>query len=169
MSSQVVFPSAPRMVVGISDLAVTNSPNVFLTTYALGSCVGVLIFSQRLKAAGLLHAMLPTERRKGQSANPLMFVDTGIDALLKELEQFGLAPGNVSIALFGGASVNGTSSFFRIGEENIEIAKEYCRRRGLRIVFEDLGGKVNRTIHFRLHEFSLEIKKPQELKKIKLA
>lgn len=160
--------SAPRMVVGISDLAVTNSPNVLLSTYALGSCVGVLAFSRRLKAAGLLHAMLPSERRRGQSANPLMFVDTGMAALLKELEQFGVSAGNAVIALIGGASVNGTNSFFRIGEDNVAGAKEFCRSRNIKIVHEDTGGKVNRTMHFRLEDFSLEIKKPNDLQTVKL-
>lgn len=169
MSPQNVKWSAPRMVVGISDLAVTNSPNVFLTTYALGSCVGVLAFSKRLKAAGLLHAMLPHQRNKGQNANPLMFVDTGMQSLLKELEQFGLAAANISIALVGGASVNGTNSFFKIGEENIAAAKKFCNMHRLKIVFEDLGGKVNRTMHFRLEDFTLEIKKPQDLRTISLA
>ena len=168
MSQQSFTSAAPRMVVGISDLAVTNSPNIFLTTYALGSCVGVLAFSRRLKAAGLLHAMLPRKRSGSQSDRPLMFVDTGMERLLKDLGEFGASPANLSIALIGGASVNGANSFFRIGEDNVAAAKEFCMKHRLKIAYEDSGGKVNRTMHFRLSDFSLEIKKPQKLDKISL-
>lgn len=151
---------APRMVVGISDLAVTNSPNVYLTTYALGSCVGILAYSKRLKVAGLLHAMLPRQRNGGQAIKPLMFVDTGMITLLRDLREFGASPANLSIALIGGASVNGSSNFFRIGEDNVAAAKEFCKKNFLKIKYEDSGGKVNRTMHFRLADFSLEVKKP---------
>lgn len=156
------------MVVGISDLAVTNSPNVFLTTYALGSCIGVLAYSRRLKVAGLLHAMLPRKRPGSQSNKPLMFVDTGLEALIKELGEFGAAPTNLSVALVGGASVNGANSFFRIGEDNVLAAREFCRKHHLKIAYEDSGGQVNRTMHFRLIDFSLQIKKPQKLETIRL-
>jgi chemotaxis protein CheD len=168
MSLQNFMLGAPRMVVGISDLAVTNSPNVFLTTYALGSCVGMLAYSKRIKAAGLLHAMLPTKRAGGQSNNPLMFVDTGMEALLRELGEFGVSAANLNIALIGGASVSGSSNFFRIGEDNVAAAKAFCMKHRLKITYEDSGGKVNRTMHFKLADFSLEIKKPQEVQTITL-
>ena len=169
MASNSFLTGAPRMVVGISDLAVTNSPNVFLTTYALGSCVGMLAYSKRLKAAGLLHAMLPRKRNGSQSNNKLMFVDSGMEALLKEMKEFGVGTASMSVALIGGASVNGASNFFRIGEDNVAAAKEFCRKHQLKITYEDSGGKVNRTMHFNLADFSLEIKKPQDLKTISLA
>jgi chemotaxis receptor (MCP) glutamine deamidase CheD len=98
-----------------------------------------------------------------------MFVDTGLEALIKELGEFGASPANLSIALLGGASVNGSNSFFRIGEENVLASREFCQKHHLKIVYEDSGGQVNRTMHFRLVDFSLQIKKPQKLETISLA
>jgi chemotaxis protein CheD len=33
-----------RVIVGIAEMAVSNSPTVILTTYSLGSCLGVAIY-----------------------------------------------------------------------------------------------------------------------------
>ena len=93
----------PRVIVGISDLAVTNSPSVVLSTYALGSCVGVVALAPKLRAAGLLHAMLPKMGTKASRQNtPLMFVDTGMQQMLKELSSFGISKSMLKIALIGG-------------------------------------------------------------------
>lgn len=158
----------PRMVVGISDMAVTNSPNVILSTYALGSCVGVLAFSKRSKAVGLLHAMLPVMRPSSDPKALNMFVNTGMNAMLGELSSMGVAGSQVCVALLGGASVNSASNFFRIGEENVLAVKEFCRAKNIRIAYEDSGGKVNRTVHFTVGTGVLEVKKPQDLNTINL-
>ena len=98
-----VFSMTPRVIVGISDLAVTNSPSVVLSTYALGSCVGVVALAPKVHAAGLLHAMLSTMGSKASRQNtPLMFVDTGMQQMLKELSSFGINKSMLKIAIIGG-------------------------------------------------------------------
>lgn len=164
-----VFSMTPRVIVGISDLAVTNSPSVVLSTYALGSCVGVVALAPKVHAAGLLHAMLPKMGSKASRQNtPLMFVDTGMQQMLKELSSFGINKSMLKIAIIGGASVNSGGDFFEIGSNNVKATKEFCRANGLRIAYEDTGGKVNRTIHLQLTDFNLQVKKPQKEETIKL-
>lgn len=153
----------PRVIVGISDLAVTNSPTVVLSTYALGSCVGVFALAPKLRAAGLLHAMLPKMGTKAsRQKTPHMFVDTGMQQMLRELASFGINKSMLKIALIGGASVNAGGDFFEIGSNNVKATKEFCRTNGLKIAFEDTGGKVNRTVHLNLADLNLQIKKPQK-------
>lgn len=165
-----VFSMTPRVIVGISDLAVTNSPSVVLSTYALGSCVGVVALAPKIQAAGLLHAMLPKMGTKAsRQKTPLMFVDTGMQQMLKELSSFGITKGMLKIAIIGGASVNSGGDFFEIGSNNVKATKEFCADNGLRIAYEDTGGKVNRTVHLQLTDFRLQIKKPQKEDTIKLA
>lgn len=159
----------PRVIVGISDLAVTNSPSVVLSTYALGSCVGVVALAPKVRTAGLLHAMLPKMGTKANRQNtPLMFVDTGMQQMLKELSSFGIGKSMLKIAIIGGASVNSGGDFFEIGSNNVKATKEFCRANGLRIAYEDTGGKVNRTVHLKLTDFTLQIKKPQNEETIQL-
>ena len=68
----------------MADFAVSNSPNLILTTYSLGSCLGIAIYDEVARAGGLLHTMLPDSQLQPHKAllQPGMFVDTGLDALL---------------------------------------------------------------------------------------
>ncbi|MGZ3387730.1 MAG: chemotaxis protein CheD, partial [Isosphaeraceae bacterium] len=47
------------LVVGISDLKVSNNPADSMITYALGSCIAVAVYDPVAKVGGLLHFMLP--------------------------------------------------------------------------------------------------------------
>ena len=48
-----------KLVVGVGGLAVSNNQSVVLTTYSLGSCLGVTVYDPVSRSGGLLHAMLP--------------------------------------------------------------------------------------------------------------
>ena len=50
---------AQRVIIGVGDMAVSNNPQVTLSTYALGSCVGVVAYDPVARAGGILHLMLP--------------------------------------------------------------------------------------------------------------
>ena len=47
-----------RVVIGVGDMAVSNNETVTLSTYALGSCLGVIAFDPISHAGGILHLML---------------------------------------------------------------------------------------------------------------
>ena len=48
-----------RVVIGVGDMAVSNNDTVTLSTYALGSCVGIVAYDPNSHAGGILHIMLP--------------------------------------------------------------------------------------------------------------
>ena len=74
-----------ELIVGISDLKVSNNPADVLITYALGSCIGVAVFDPKARVGGLLHFMLPDSILNPNKARtmPAMFADTGITLLFK--------------------------------------------------------------------------------------
>jgi chemotaxis protein CheD len=74
-----------KVVVGVGGLAVSNNQAMILTTYSLGSCLGVTIYDPVSRVGGLLHAMLPDSSINAAKAaeQPAMFVDTGIGALFR--------------------------------------------------------------------------------------
>ena len=47
------------MIVGIADCQTSNDPESVLVTYALGSCVAVVIHDSSAGVGGMLHFMLP--------------------------------------------------------------------------------------------------------------
>jgi chemotaxis protein CheD len=73
------------LVVGISDFQCSNKPEDILVTYALGSCIAVVVYDPVAVVGGLLHFMLPdsTLDQNKAAESPAMFADTGIPLLFK--------------------------------------------------------------------------------------
>ena len=73
------------LIVGMSDIKLSNNKNDVIITYALGSCIGITVFDPIAKVGGLLHFMLPdsTLDQNKSRDNPEMFADTGIPLIFK--------------------------------------------------------------------------------------
>jgi chemotaxis protein CheD len=144
---------AQRLVIGVGELIVSDNPALTLSTYALGSCVGVVAYDAVARAGGLLHLMLPNsaiapDRARNQ---PAMFADTGLPLLFESLH--GLRARRERLVLFiaGGANVLGAvNDSFRIGERNLEWTEGYLRHGGYAPRFRATSGTVNRTVHLEL-------------------
>ena len=140
-----------EIIVGISDLKVSNNIDDILVTYALGSCVGVTVYDPVVKVGGLLHFMLPEaslDSRKA-SENPAMFADTGIPLLFKNCYEFGAKKKRMIVKVAGGASILDDSNFFRIGQKNVTAMKKLFWKNNVLIEGEDTGSNCNRT--FSIH------------------
>lgn len=149
-----------KVVVGIADMAVSNNPNAMLTTYSLGSCVGIAIYDPVARVGGLLHAMLPDSTIDLDKAarKPAMFVDTGIPALFRAAYELRAEKHRVHIYVVGGAQIMDNSGFFNIGKRNYEAVTAIFQRHGLRSVAEEVGGLVNRTMYLNLATGQLNLK-----------
>ena len=76
--------------VGIADMNTCMAGDT-ITTIGLGSCVGIVLYERTKNIAGLVHIMLPDSTKIRQNQNKLKFADTGIQALVEELEkQYGI-------------------------------------------------------------------------------
>ncbi len=80
-----------RVIVGISDMKVSNDLEAVLVTYSLGSCIGVAVYDAVARVGGLLHYLLPDSKLSPEKAqkNPYMFANTGIPALFKAAYKLG--------------------------------------------------------------------------------
>jgi chemotaxis protein CheD len=141
-----------ELIVGISDLKVSNNPGDALVTYALGSCIGVAVFDPKAKVGGLLHFMLPdslldTDKAK---ASPGMFADTGIIALFKACYAYGAEKKRMVVKVVGGANILDDTNYFRIGQKNIMAMRKIFWRNNVLIDSEDTGGNFNRTVRLEL-------------------
>jgi chemotaxis protein CheD len=149
-----------RVVVGMADFAVSNSPNLILTTYSLGSCLGVAIYDPVARAGGLLHAMLPDSNLQPEKAmlQPGMFVDTGIKALLSAISELGAEPHRLKVYVAGGAQIMDSAGFFNIGKKNHQALLDILGKEGLRVQAEQIGGLVNRTMHLNIATGGVSLK-----------
>lgn len=162
---------AQRTVVGVAEFAVANQAQLTLSTYALGSCVGVIAYDSVAQAAGLLHLMLPDSTLSPEKARaqPGMFADTGIPALFNALGGIRAQRSRTKIFLAGGAAVLSGPDTFKIGERNLAAVTRMLGVYGCRVVGSDVAGVINRTVHLNVGTGKLTIKQPEQTLEASLA
>ena len=162
---------AQRIVIGVGDLAVSNNTEVILSTYALGSCVGVVAFDPLVRVGGILHLMLPESSLAPEKAarQPAMFADTGVSHFFRQLIGLKAMPGRMNLFVAGGACVLSGTDNFKIGERNVRATFDLLSRSGCRLPAKDVGGFHNRTVHLDMSTACVTIKSPQASSQCTLA
>ncbi len=143
-----------RLVVEISDMKVTRNPKDVLVTYSLGSCVGVAFYDPVAFVGGLIHCMLPLANidPSKAEARPCMFVDTGIEALLKNIFAGGATRQNLVAKIAGAGSPLGKEEIFRIGHRNFTMVRKILWKNNIKIDGTDVGGTAARTLSLRMSD-----------------
>jgi chemotaxis protein CheD len=146
-------------VVGVADLKVGRNSGILITR-ALGSCLGVTVYDPVTRAGGLLHAMLPVSRINPEKAraNPPMFVDTGLPALLESVYALGGVRSRLEVRAVGCAGPIQAAEVFKIGERNYEVLKRLVSACDLVIAAEDVGGSASRTVQIDLETGCVKVR-----------
>lgn len=135
------------ITVEISDLRVSGDPEATLVTYALGSCIAVMVHDPIRKVGGMIHYMLPLSEacvEKAQ-AKPAMFADTGIPLLFKTMYAFGCEKKDLIVKVTGGGALYDDKGLFNIGKRNYTVLRKMFWKAGVMIAAEDVGGAKSRT------------------------
>ena len=137
-----------KITVGIADMKMAKG-NGMLITYALGSCIGICLYDQRIKLASLIHIMLPLNMEPGRK-NVMKYADTGIRETLKMMEAKGASRSRITAKIAGGAKMFEISggNLGNIGQRNIESVHMHLKREGIQLLKEDVGGSVARMLLF---------------------
>jgi chemotaxis protein CheD len=137
--------------VGIADMNIVSKGSSIRTS-GLGSCIGVVLYDELIKLAGMVHVMLPhSSLGKEPSMNLAKYADTGIEELIRQLGERGAKVESLKCKMAGGAQMfqfKSKSDVMRIGPRNAEAVKEALLKHRVPIVAEDLGGNKGRTIEF---------------------
>lgn len=162
---------AQRVVIGVGDMAVSNNSLVTLSTYALGSCIGVVAYDPGVKVGGILHMMLPDSSISPDKAlsQPAMFADTGLPLFFRSLAGMKAERSRLRIFVTGGACVLASHDNFKIGERNTKATLDYLAANGYRIRQQVTGGTTNRTVHLEIASGSMTLKTPEANEGISLA
>ena len=137
-----------KITIGIADMKMAQSSGM-LITYALGSCIGICLYDQKIKLGALIHIMLPLNMEPGRK-NTMKYADTGIRETLKMMEAKGASRSRITAKIAGGAKmfeIKG-GSLSNIGQRNIESVHNTLKREGIKLLQEDVGGTVARTLLF---------------------
>jgi chemotaxis protein CheD len=140
-----------QIVVPMGGMAVTADPEAVLATYALGSCVAVVLYDPARRLGGMLHYQLPsgaTDPNKAAS-HPAMFADTGVPMLFEAMYRLGSSKGALVVKLAGGAQIAEGPQAHHIGPRNLITVRKMFWKVGVLTAAEDVGGELSRTV--RLH------------------
>lgn len=154
---------AQRVVIGVGDMAVSNNNLVTLSTYALGSCIGVVAYDPGVKVGGILHLMLPDSSISPEKAakQPAMFADTGLPLFFRALLGMKADRSRLRLIVTGGACVLASHDNFKIGERNTKATLDYLAANGFRVRQQVTGGTTNRTVHLEVASGDLILKTPE--------
>ena len=137
-----------KITIGIADMKMAQNSGM-LITYALESCIGICLYDQKIKLGALIHIMLPLNMEPGRK-NTMKYADTGIRETLKMMEAKGASRSRITAKIAGGAKmfeIKG-GSLSNIGQRNIESVHNTLKREGVKLLQEDVGGTVARTLLF---------------------
>ena len=137
-----------KLIIGIADMKMAKGEGM-LVTYALGSCIGICLHDPALKLGALVHIMLPLNMETGRK-NPMKYADTGLKETLKQMEAQGASRVRITAKIAGGAMMfkDSGGSLGNIGQRNIESVRANLKKEGIRLLKEDVGGSVDRTLLF---------------------
>lgn len=153
-------PLNEHVIVGIGELGVSRNPAATLSTYGLGSCVGIAAYDPIARAAGLIHIMLPNSAidRKKAVEQPAMFADTGLPLLFDALLSLQTDPKRLRFLIAGGAAMLRAPQDFNIGNSNACVTLEFLTQHNLPVCHREIGGTANRTLHFEVGTGALTLK-----------
>lgn len=139
-----------QIVVGVGDMKTSADPGADVVTYALGSCLCVVVYDPVVKVVGMLHAMLPdvSSAPHRETDNPAMFVDLGIPLVVRACLNLGARYQRLILFAAGGAKMGFPASREGrgIGERNIAAMHRSLTELGLVLTGADLGGKLSRKV-----------------------
>jgi len=152
-------------IVGVGGFAASKNPAETIKTFALGSCVAIIMLHPPTRSVGMVHVALPDSAVARGSAGdrPGYFADTGIPTLLNEMAKVGAnSPGNkgMVVKLAGGAKVLDPNNVFNVGKRNILAIKKILWSLGMGAVAEDLGANFSRTVSVEVKTGRITISSP---------
>jgi chemotaxis protein CheD len=130
-----------------------------LTCLGIGSCIATILFDRVNQVYGMSHSMLPLMPPNRQTENPNRYADVCINNMLEDMIKLGAKKINIFAKIAGGAHMFSTlsSTTLTINIQNIEAVKKVLLNLNIKLLAEDTGGIVGRTIHFSTLNERVEI------------
>lgn len=135
-----------KVFIHVGQIHIGVTPTEISTV--LGSCVAVCLFDKYKLIGGMNHYLLPLWN--GNGLQTPKFGNVSIPRMIQTMLDVGCKQSNMEAKLFGGASINISSSGdFMIGKRNVLTAKEILAEYKIKVVAEDTGGDLGRRIMMR--------------------
>ncbi|MEW6593579.1 MAG: chemotaxis protein CheD [Thermodesulfobacteriota bacterium] len=151
-------------VIGIGEWQVSREPGDLLRTYALGSCVALVLQHPLTMTAGLVHILLPdsVNQPNSRQKSPGYYADTAVPLLIRMVlgtaGVYAPAGSGLIAKLAGGATVWRKDSQFHVGERNVAAVTRLLRQHQIPLVAGDTGGSPSRTVTVEVGSGAVTVK-----------
>lgn len=140
--------SSIKSVIGIGGLDVRRGDGV-IVTFALGSCLGIVVYDNSTRIGGMVHVQLPSAARSPELAKqkPGLFVDTGLPLLIDQVVRAGANKRLLRLVVAGGSSIaSKPGDLFNIAHQNLTALRKQLWKSGMMMSAEDTGGSDPRNL-----------------------
>lgn len=156
-----------NVIVGMADCRASANREDELTTYALGSCIGLAVYDPRARVGGLLHFMLPDSSIADEKErNSAKFADTGVPLLLEQVCALGASKKRLEVWAAGAANMLQSAGSFEIGKRNHQALRRILWKAGLLLRGEAVGGNQSRSVRLEVATGNLWIQTSGEERKL---
>jgi chemotaxis protein CheD len=153
-----------EIAVGMGEIKVAEPPHC-LVALGIGSCIAVALYAEDARIGGLAHIMLPCIKEAHNKSNAARFADVGIAMVIDEMTARGAQIQNIWAKIFGGANmfpgIISADSTMDIGKRNILTVRKELENHNIRIIAEEVGDHVGRTVLFDTRDGSALVKTTQ--------
>jgi chemotaxis protein CheD len=133
-------------IVGIGEFAISTKKEDVIKTFALSTCVGIVIYDVEKKILAMAHVLLPKAINGNEEDKMAKYADTGIYNLFREMKiKHNCNERHFKITLFGGIDSK-AGDIFKVGEKNIAVIKNILDKKNIKYDSTNTGGRLSRTI-----------------------
>ena len=132
--------------VALGEIIFTDHPETY-NLLGIGTCVIVYLFDIKNHRYMMAHCVLPRyEEKRANSINENYgkYTDFAIRLMVERLTKNGSSKHDIKAKIVGGGQIY--EDHFKIGEKNIESAKNTLAAEKVELLGEDLGGSIGRSI-----------------------
>jgi chemotaxis protein CheD len=137
-------------IIGIGEYAVSSNEEDIIKTFALGSCIALVIYCPNVKRLGMVHIALPDSTIIKNDDNKYKegyFADIAVPMLFNKVcGGFINYRREYKVSIFGGALSNNKNDVFEVGFKNLIKIKDILIENNIEFDFSNTGGNYSRTI-----------------------
>jgi chemotaxis protein CheD len=141
-----------QKIIGIGEMAISKNSEDSIKTFALASCVAVVVYSPYRRIGGMIHIALPNPTNLEKESNRLNhYASTGVPNLINKMCIYGCTKGELMIKLYGGANSIRSDDTFNIGRKNLDAVRKILVEMDVKFDDTETGRNVSRTIELNIY------------------
>lgn len=135
-------------IVGIGEYIISTNKEDVVKTFALSTCVAIVVYDLSKKILAMAHVLLPNTLSGDEDRiyNSAKYADTAVYNVFREMQiKYNCNKQDIKVVLFGGIDSE-IGDYFKVGERNLAVIKGILDVMNIRYDSINTGGRVSRTL-----------------------